>query len=507
MSVRTMVRFRPVQDATAFIALGVRKEPFAIMKRLGCLIVLLAMSAALTVRPVHAQSLGSLLSKTTRTLSNTLNGVTSTLTESLAPPQAVIVRTNLGLAGLQNVCLLNGCTVTRNLDGTEGQLFLVQPQSGLIPDVLASVLRLVNGILDAEPDQLVIIPPNTSAGAIQTTIPTNFDDQSPVSYFGSTAWNGYVNQPASWIIRAAWGQGSFHVTGNKIVADIDTGVDPNHPVLKPFLLAGYDFTRNQPGGSEMADLNGATGAACNTCQPAFVDQHTAAMLDQHTAAMLDQHTAAMLDGSQFADFGHGTEVLGMVHLVAPTARLLPLKAFSSDGSGDISNILAAIYYAVENHANVINMSFELSSSSNELAAAINYANAHSVVCVASAGNDGQNEVIYPAGLSNVIGVASTNDFDQRSSFSNYGNHVVWVAAPGENIVSTYPFGTYSVTSGTSFTSPMVAGTAALLLSLQPNLSPTAVANAIAKAQWIGPDMGNGELNVYRALQSLQYGSF
>lgn len=471
------------------------------MKRLACLVVLLF--TAIGARPAKAQGLlGGLLSGTTQTLSNTLNTVTNTVTGLLAPPSGVIVRTNLGLAGLQHECLLNGCTVTQSLDGSEGQLFLVQPQQGLLPDVLADVLRLLNGILDAEPDQLVIIPPNTSSGAYQTTIPSYLYNQTPVNYFGSTVWDGYVTQPAALIIRSGQAQSTFHVTGSAIVADIDTGVDPNHPALKPFLLQGYDFTRNQPGGSEMTDLNGATGSACSSCQPAFVDQHTAAMLDQHTAAMLDQHTAAMLDGSPYSDFGHGTEVLGMVHLVAPTAKLLPLKAFSSDGSGDLSNILAAIYYAVQNHASVINMSFELSSSSNELASALSYANAHSVVCVASSGNDGQDEMVYPAGVPNVMGVASTNDFDQRSSFSNYGDQVVWVAAPGENIVTTYPFGTYSVTSGTSFTSPMVAGTAALLLNLQPNSIPSAVATAVSHAQWIGPNMGYGELNVYWALQSI-----
>ncbi|MGA9884956.1 MAG: S8 family serine peptidase [Candidatus Acidiferrales bacterium] len=466
------------------------------MKRLSLLVLLVCLGFG--APPARAQGLlGGLLSGVTTTLSNTVTAVTSTVTGLLAPPQTVIVRTNLGLRGLQNACRSNGCTVVRNLDGNQGQVFLVQPQQGLIPDVLASVLRLVNGIVDAEPDQLVIIPPNSSAGAYQTTVPTYLDDQTPVNYFGTTVWDGYVNQPAAWMIGAAQAQSTFNVTGNgAIVADIDTGVDPTHPALKPFLLQGYNFITNQPGASELNDLNGATGSACNSCQAAFVDQHT--------AAMLDQHTAAMLDGTQFADFGHGTEVLGMVHLVAPTARLLPLKAFSADGSGDLSNILSAIYYAVQNHANVINMSFELSSSSTELTDAINYANSNSVICVASSGNDGENEMVYPAGLSGVMGVASTNYFDQRSTFSNYGNQIVWVAAPGENIVTTYPFGTYSVTSGTSFTSPMVAGTAALLLNLNPKLSPSAVAKAISNAQWIGPNMGYGELNVDWALSAQQY---
>ncbi len=456
------------------------------MKRMPLLLALFVVS--LWPVPARAQGLlGGLLSNVTQTLTTTVNDV-------LGQPQAVIVRTNLGLAGLQNVCLVNACTVVRNLDGNLNQVFLVQPAQGLLPDVLASVLQLVDGILDAEPDQFITLPISTNAGPFQTTVPTNLYQETPVNYYGTIVWNGYVNQPAAQIIRVAQAQNTFNVTGTGIVADIDTGVDPNHPALKPVLLLGYDFTRNQPGGSEMTDLNGATGTACSSCQAAFVDQHT--------AAMLDQHTAAMLDGSPYSAFGHGTEVMGVIHLVAPTAHLLPLKAFSSNGTGTLSNIIAAIYYAVQNNANVINMSFELSTNSTELTDALNYATSNNVICAASSGNDGEDEVVYPAGLPNVMGVASTNDSDQRSSFSNYGDQVVWVAAPGENIVTTYPFGTYSATSGTSFTSPMVAGTAALLLNLQSGWNQSTAAAAIAHANWIGPNMGNGELDVFQTLSSV-----
>ncbi len=463
-----------------------RSEKGAIqpMKRM---IVLLAALLMFGTRPASAQLLGNLLGGVTQTLTTTVNTL-------LGQPQQVIVRTTLGLSGLQSVCLANGCTVVGELDGTQGQLFLVQPAQGLLPDVLASVLNLVNGILDAEPDQFVALPITSTFGPYQTTIPTYLYQESPLNLYGTTVWSGYANQPAAQIIRAPQARSTFGVSGAGIVADIDTGVDPNHPALKPVLLPGYDFTRNQPGGSEMTDLGGATGSACSSCQAAFVDQHT--------AAMLDQHTAAMLDNTGFEAFGHGTEVLGMVHMVAPTAKLMPLKAFGADGSGTLSNIIAAIYYAVQNHANVINMSFELAANSNELSKAINYANAKNVICVASSGNDGQQEVVYPAGIQYVMGVASTNDFDQRSSFSNYGNQVVWVAGPGENVVTTYPFGSYSVTSGTSFTSPMVAGAVALLIDRQANMNQSKAATAISHAHWIGSNMGYGELDVYQALASL-----
>ena len=442
-------------------------------------------------QPASAQLLSSLLGGSTTTSTTTSTTISTT---STATAGGVIVRTDLGVLGLQTVCLLNGCTVTGSIDGNLGQVFLVTPNSGLLPDVLAATLRLVTGILDAETDQVLVLPPNPATGALQTLVPIYLYDENPMDYFGTMVWDGYANQPAAQIINVDKAQDTFNVTGAGIVADIDTGVDPNHPALKPILLQGYDFTRNQPGGSEMTDLGGSTGSSCSSCQAAFVNQHT--------AAMLDQHTAAMLDGTAYAAFGHGTEVAGVIHLVAPTAHIMPLKAFHADGTGDLSDILRAIYYGVQNHVNVINMSFDLTSSSTELTNAINYASKHNVICVASAGNDGLEEIVYPASLKNVMGVASTNDFDQRSSFSNYGNQIVWVAAPGENIVSTYPFGTYAVSSGTSFSSPFVAGTAALILNMESNANQSKTAAAIAHAHWIGDNMGNGRLDVYGALASL-----
>jgi len=424
-----------------------------------------------------------------------LGGLLSTVGQVLSgqQQQGVIVRTNLGLLGLKNVCLSKGCTVVGNLDGNVGQVFLVRPAQGLLPQLLADVLNLVNGILDAEPDQTLTIPPNVNNQATASTAPQGLWDNAPVNYYGNTVTHGYVNQPAAQIIRVAQAHSVFNVSGAGIVADIDTGVDPNHPALQGVLLPGYDFTRNQPGGSELNDISLSAPPPCETCAAAYVNQHT--------AAMLDQHTAAMLDGSQYAAFGHGTMVMGIIHLVAPTAQLLPLKSFSASGSGSLSNILAAIYYAVQNHASVINMSFDLTTSSTELADAIKYANSQNVILAASSGNDGEQEVVYPAGLQNVMGVASTNNQDQRSTFSNYGNQIVWVAAPGEGVITTYPFATYAAGWGTSFSSPMVAGTASLLVNLQSTTSPNQAAWAIAHAKWIGPNLGNGRLDVYGALSA------
>ena len=451
------------------------------MRRLIGIFILL--SVVFWGQPANAQGLlGGLLS----TVGQVLSGQNQ--------QQGVIVRTNLGLLGLKNVCLSKGCTVVGNLDGNVGQVFLVRPAQGLIPQLLADVLNLVNGILDAEPDQTLTIPPNVNNQATASTAPQGLWDNTPVNYYGNTVTHGYVNQPAAQIIRVAQAHSVFNVSGAGIVADIDTGVDPHHPALQGVLLAGYDFTRNQPGGSELNDISMSAPPPCPTCAAAYVNQHT--------AAMLDQHTAAMLDGSQYAAFGHGTMVMGVIHLVAPTAKLLPLKSFSANGNGSLSNILAAIYYAVQNHASVINMSFDLTASSTELSNAINYANKNNVILAASSGNDGKQEIVYPAGLQNVMGVASTNNQDQRSTFSNYGNQIVWVAAPGEGVITTYPFATYAAGWGTSFSSPMVAGTASLLVNMQ-STSENQASWAIAHAKWIGLNMGNGRLDVYGSLSAFK----
>src|SRR5262249_43775067 len=154
--------------------------------------------------------------------------------------------------------------------------------------------------------------------------------------------------------------------------------------------------------------------------------------------------------------GHGTMTAGIVHLVAPTARIMPLKAFRSDGTGQLSDVIDAIYWAVDHGADVISMSFDIAVSSPELTKAIKYATAKKVVLVASAGNDGQNVMVFPAGYDSVVGVGSTTNNDLRSTFSNYGQ-VVTLAAPGEAILTTYPRDRYAFGWGTSFSAPMVSG--------------------------------------------------
>jgi len=105
-----------------------------------------------------------------------------------------------------------------------------------------------------------------------------------------------------------------------------------------------------------------------------------------------------------------------------------------------------------------------------------------------------------------MGVASTSDTDTRSSFSNFGNAIVWVAAPGEAIVTTYPFSTYSAGWGTSFSAPFVSGAGGLLRNLRTDINESLAASAVAHAQFVGADMGNGRLDLLMALAALPAGS-
>src|SRR5260370_7659395 len=285
----------------------------------------------------------------------------------------IILRTTLRLPALQRACyplsLAPICTVMGALGDPLGQLYLIT--SPLDVSGVWGRVGILGGIMNAEWDQVLNLVGGLNI--LPTPIPaTVMSNRTLVPYpAGSTtsAWDGYVNQPAASIVGVQDTQKTFNVLGTGIVADIDTGVDPGHPALQGVLLLGYDFTRNQPGGSELNDISSSScpfascpPPPCPTCSPAKVNQST--------AAVLDQSTAAVLDGTPYAAFGHGTMVMGIIHLVAPTAQLMPLKAFHSDGTASLSDILRAIYYGVANSANVLNMSFDTKTRSGELTNAL-----------------------------------------------------------------------------------------------------------------------------------------
>ncbi len=400
----------------------------------------------------------------------------------------IIVRNSLGSLAMNTTCLLLGCKVQRGLGDPNAQLFLITVPSALNPVTFLLRLVLQPGILGLEIDQKGAV-----MAADASSVPPALTDNAAYNYYGTTVHHGYVFQPATSIVGLANVQATWGNTGAGTVAVIDTGVDPDHPVLKPVLVPGYDFTRNANGANEKGDVTQSTVAVLDNAQPGYVNQSTVAVLDQSTVAVLDQQ--------KYVAFGHGTMTAGVVHLVAPSAKIMPLKAFGADGSGYVSDVMRAIYYAQKNGATVINMSFDFPAYSPELKNAVNFVTGRGVVCVASAGNDGSSSLVYPASLSNVMGVASTTNFDALSNFSNYGSGDVFVGAPGEGIVTTYPYGTYAAVWGTSFSAPFVSGTAALLDGVSSSSSESTSETSISNAKNLGPALNHGRLDMYQAIQA------
>src|SRR5258708_19051156 len=152
----------------------------------------------------------------------------------------LVVRDSLGLPGINLTCQLLGCNVVRGLGDPQGQLFVITFPPILNPVTALLRLNLQLGIVGVEIDQVV----NTQA-AYAGPAPSYLTDEQPTSYYGTTVWHGYIAQPGNQLIRTSLTQSTFHTTGSGVtVAVIDTGVDPNNPVLQNLLVSGYDFTRN-----------------------------------------------------------------------------------------------------------------------------------------------------------------------------------------------------------------------------------------------------------------------
>jgi subtilisin family serine protease len=415
-------------------------------------------------------------------------------------------------SNVQSVVNSHGLTVVKELfDGTNCVMLVTSPSadvSGTETEV-ESDLRVVG----FEPEQRASLPELSSlTQPVLTQSSTSILDSLPgrtlVSFFGSTVPSNYTTQTATSIIRLGDARTATKLTGAGTVAIIDTGADLNHPALAAVLVTGYDFTRDTLGASELADLDPTVAAQLQQSSTSILDaQNTLqlngsalAILNQSSTSILDQSSTSILD-STLAEFGHGTMTAGIVHLVAPTAKIMPLKAFRADGSSNLSDIIRAIYYGADHGANVISMSFSMAQSSPGLQAAIQYALSKNVAMVASSGNDGSKTLVYPASYGGVQGIGSSTNTDLRSTFSNYGSGVVTFAAPGEGVITTYPGSNYAAGWGTSFSTPMFAGAAALVLQARPASKPGDITNALSKTKQIS-DMGYGRIDLYQSLMNV-----
>ncbi len=218
---------------------------------------------------------------------------------------------------------------------------------------------------------------------------------------------------------------------------------------------------------------------------------------------------------------HGTHVAGIagahtnnnvgVASIGFNVSLIPVK--STNNVNTVSHAFAGVVYATNAGADVINMSWGGNGFSQTGQNIMNNAANAGIVLVAAAGNDNSSQVFYPAGYNHVIAVASTTTNDAKSNFSNFGTYID-ISAPGSAIRSTYTgnslnvINAYNRIQGTSMASPLVAGLCGLMLSLNPNLTPTQVKNCLLSTaddiSAANPTqytlLGAGRINAYAAMQ-------
>lgn len=269
------------------------------------------------------------------------------------------------------------------------------------------------------------------------------------------------------------------------VAVIDTGVDTKHPQLRPAVDAGSgrnllpENLKDENGNEiERGKENGTTDVV-----------------------------------------GHGTKVAGIIAArpakgtgfvgLAPDATIIPIQQNDADGHGTAKTLAQAIDYAVDQRANVINISQDTANAVEPtplLKQAVDRALAKEVVIVASAGNDGLGGNVketYPASYDGVLAVASSDRNNERAAFSQSGDFV-GIAAPGVDIITTVPGGGHCADNGTSFSAPYVAAVAALVKSKHDHWQQEQIVAQLqqtAERSTAGPDrlVGWGVVDPVRAL--------
>ena len=365
------------------------------------------------------------------------------------------------------------------VDPTRTETFLTSSGIYLLRLTDSSQTEAVAGRMKNDTENLIYAEPNYTTDAPEGSRSMGFrgentpEPSNPASYFGQYAVEALNTSDAHSVNN---GLGST-------VAVLDTGVELDHPELAASLVQGYDF---------IEDTNDTDGPADT---PNGTDDDGDRYMDETTGKEMNVDEGT----------GHGTHVAGIVHLAAPEAKIMPLRVLDSDGTGNVFVIAEAIQYAAVgpderpnsgDEADVINMSLSSSRESELLGDvtddlggddddggeeggdddALEDVPQEGVVVVASAGNENSSKRQYPAAEEGALSVTSVGQDETKSDFASYDDELYasksgWidVAAPGDDIHSTFTEGRYAEWDGTSMAAPFVAGQAALIRSLEPTL--------------------------------------
>jgi subtilase family protein/fervidolysin-like protein len=297
-------------------------------------------------------------------------------------------------------------------------------------------------------------------------------------------------------LRLSLDQVRLRSTGKgTLIAVIDTGISANHPEI-----AGHLWTNEEE----------IEGDNIDNDQNGLVD-------DVHGWDFLghDNNPSEVYEDSQHTVAGHGTFIAGIIALVAPDAKILPVRAFDSKGVSDAFTVASAIKYATDQGADVINLSFGSPEESPLMKDAVIYARQRGYMVIAAMGNENESSDSRPqfpaAWKEDTMGIAAVDMMGHRAPFSNFGT-ATSVSAPGVRLISTYPGPAgpdYATWSGTSFAAPLAAAQAALLISLEPRKQDVRdiIEETAEPIDTLNPDfagkLGKGRINPLAALQTLE----
>jgi thermitase len=356
-------------------------------------------------------------------------------------------------------------------DSVPGQL-LVQARLGANPSVVARTLALQGASLQKEIPQIrvhVLRVPEPAIDRVQqalaaTGLFTFVERDHKARVVATPNDPNFVSEWHLNKIQApdAWGitTGSPSVT----IALADSGVDPTHEDLASKLVPGWSF------------LNGSA----------------------NTADIQGHGTATAGSAAASTNNGIGVSAAGWSNMI------MPLQVVDSTGYASYSAMASAITYAADHSVRIINLSLAGSGASSTLQSAVTYAWNKGTVVFASAGNFSTSSPYYPAACTNAVAVSATDANDNLSGYSNYGNWIV-LSAPGDSILTTNNGGGYSYWSGTSFASPIAASVAALVLSVKPSLSASALVSLLEQntddlgTPGFDQYFGYGRVNAYKAV--------
>jgi subtilisin len=310
-------------------------------------------------------------------------------------------------------------------------------------------------------------------GAAAVAKATNQNTFADVADLGGNNWGAdLVKAPE------VWAQG--YTGKGVVVAVVDTGVDYNHEDLKNNI---WTNTKEVAGNGIDDDGNG------------YIDDNYGWNFSEKNNKTLDKH-------------GHGTHVSGTiagennnygVTGIAYNSKIMAVKVLDDSGSGSYSSISKGIRYAVDNGANVINLSLGGGSANRTLESAINYASSKGVIVVMAAGNDGESSPDYPARYASKSGIAvgAVDSNNNMADFSNRSgtNEISYVTAPGVKVYSSVPNNEYDTYSGTSMATPHVAGIVALMLSANSSLTDSQVRGIVTETAVNSTQSTTSNLNI------------